>query len=658
MPRLERKIAAVPERKGINPFTRQTMVIPSIPGRLSVFEVEQDGKVLQLAQGEAGAERVSKRTFATEEEASAELHRLVQRKKRQRFTAAGAAQILGDGHDADAPPPSFIWLEQAFASEDDGFVAELLRFRKVEKAASFSKNWLEDARPYARRMLLAYIDDGCDRVGHKALVKRLLKKAEQAADDEVMAHFMVAFDRLVKRTRVVRHGVGSFAFDAAVRARLDEGEKSEQFSIATRRYLARRAWRYFRTLGFRDVPRYGRAMRHALSLYRDEHLDRPMRLLDAWGLANALYAKSPVLDFHPSGIRVAEGHNLEELKPAPQFPAAFEGAFGELVPLVATSRSRPARRFFKDLLESQHARELAALTIPELRGLLESPHEEARELGAKLLRSAKGAERLTVEEWLSLLSTPSVEIVALLCDAIERHVAPSRLTLAQTIELACSKRAPVADLGIGWFLAKPLQNAEELRLATALGRAGVETVRRRAAEHLRTQLVQLPFAESTHLRELVDAPYADVRAVALELLETHPKFCESSMLWWSLSESPWKDVRAFAAKHAKRWLALEDAQSVPKTARFFATTMLSIHGGSAAKRRAMRDVAAHAITPTEDASQAEVLALVGHVARSVRVAERAMALSALARALRARPDLAEHVRALLPEVSFSGVTTQ
>ena len=473
-----------------------------------------------------------------------------------------------------------------------------------------------------------------------------------------MAHFMVAFDRLVKRTRIVRRGIGSFAFDPALRQRLKEGEKSDQFSLATRRYLARRVYRYFRILGHRDLPRYGRAIRHALSLYRDEHLSKPMRLLDAWGLAYALYANSDVLQFQPRGIRVAAGKSLDALRPAPHLPDAFKDCFGELVPLLASAQSRPVRRFFKELLESNHKRELAALTIPELRGLWASPYDEAQELGAALLKTAKGAERLTVDEWLSLLDTPSLEIAALLCDAIAQHVSPARLSLAQTVELACSKRAPVASLGLGWFLAKPMRSDEDLRVAVLLGRASVETVRRPAVHHLRGTLLESSFAKPEHLRELIDAPHADVRAVALELLSSEVKFTESAILWWALSESPWKDVRAFATKHSKQWLAAKDTQSATKTAQFFATTMLSIHGGSAAKRKAMRDITNHAVTPSDKVPDADVLALVKHVARSVRPAERAMALSALARAIRARPDLANAVRDLLPEVAFSGVSTQ
>jgi hypothetical protein len=637
-----------------------------VPASTWVFEIEQTGALLHLAQGELGNERISKKAFPNEEAATSEYHRQIKRKLRQHYVASGPARLLssGDGslaggqpHD-DSPPPSLIWLEQAFASEDERFVSELFRFHKVEQAASFAKSWIADTRPFARRALLAYVADGCDRMGHKALVKRLFKQAEQAEDDELMGHFMVAFDRLVKRSRVVRRGVGSFVFDPALRAQLGEGEKSEQFSIATRRYLARRAFRYFRLLGRKDVARYGRAMRHTLSLYRDEHLSQPMRLLDAWGLANALYGRSSVLEFRPRGIRLAAGQTLESLRPAPFLPEAFTGCFGELVPLLARSNSRPVRRFFKELLETNHKQELAALTIPELRGLLSSPHDEAHELGATLLKTAKGAERLTVDEWLALLDTPNLDIVALVCEAIAQHVTPARLSLAQTIELACSKRAPVAHLGLSWFLAKPLENEQDLRVATTLGRATVEAVRRQAADHLRSKLLKLSFASAEHLRELIDAPYADVRAVGLELLASEPKFAESTMLWWALSESPWKDVRAFATKHSKRWLAAKDELAAPKTAQFFATTMLSIHGGSKAKRKAMRDVVSHAVSPSKEAPQAEVLALVRHVARSVRPTERAIALAALARALRVRPELADAVRELLPEVSFSGVTTQ
>ena len=93
--------------------------------------------------------------------------------------------------------------------------------------------------------------------------------------------------------------------------------RSPQFSRRTRRYLRRRAFRYFRVLARGDSQRYGKAIRGALVLYRDQHLDKPERLLDAWGLMHALYWGSEVLSRDPKGIRLAKGRSMAELEPAP-----------------------------------------------------------------------------------------------------------------------------------------------------------------------------------------------------------------------------------------------------------------------------------------------------------------------------------------------------
>src|SRR5205823_5641693 len=101
--------------------------------------------------------------------------------------------------------------------------------------------------------------------------------------------------------------------------------ESDRFSRATRRYLARRAFGYFRKTGKSDPARVGRAMRIALPLYRDANLDTPEKLLDAWSLLHALYAWSPVISRDSRGVRVAPGKSLGELAPAPYWPKAFEG---------------------------------------------------------------------------------------------------------------------------------------------------------------------------------------------------------------------------------------------------------------------------------------------------------------------------------------------
>ena len=124
-------------------------------------------------------------------------------------------------------------------------------------------------------MLLAYVDDGCDRPNHRPLVKAIFKRAEKAADDELMGHFLVAFDRIARRKLVKRS-----SYDAQSRTVTEYHElvdmpriprsspkdpkrapyvpNSDRFSLKTRHHLQRRAWRYFRKLGYRDAPRYGR----------------------------------------------------------------------------------------------------------------------------------------------------------------------------------------------------------------------------------------------------------------------------------------------------------------------------------------------------------------------------------------------------------------
>ena len=67
------------------------------------------------------------------------------------------------------------------------------------------------------------------------------------------------------------------------------------FSLPTRRYLRRRAWRYFRLLGKRDPARYVKAAAGFLTRYTDADTDSDIHLLDNWGLVHALFRDSPAL---------------------------------------------------------------------------------------------------------------------------------------------------------------------------------------------------------------------------------------------------------------------------------------------------------------------------------------------------------------------------
>ena len=66
-------------------------------------------------------------------------------------------------------------------------------------------------------------------------------------------------------------------------------KKFQLFAIPTRRYLRRRAWRYFRKIGKTDSPRYLHAALTFLPRYTDADTASDINLLDNWGLMHAFF---------------------------------------------------------------------------------------------------------------------------------------------------------------------------------------------------------------------------------------------------------------------------------------------------------------------------------------------------------------------------------
>ena len=62
--------------------------------------------------------------------------------------------------------------------------------------------WHADKRPASRRLLLDYLDRPLNAFRHEPLIKRLFKLAEAAGDDELMARFLILFDRSIRRREV------------------------------------------------------------------------------------------------------------------------------------------------------------------------------------------------------------------------------------------------------------------------------------------------------------------------------------------------------------------------------------------------------------------------------------------------------------------------
>src|SRR5262245_51231889 len=99
---------------------------------------------------------------------------------------------------------STLLVDESFASGDDRFIEHLRAVTQPKYLAGLADRWKKDPRPWAREQVLRYLEFPMDRPGHQPVVKRLFKQAEANKDDELMAAFLVAFDRLVRRKRYQR----------------------------------------------------------------------------------------------------------------------------------------------------------------------------------------------------------------------------------------------------------------------------------------------------------------------------------------------------------------------------------------------------------------------------------------------------------------------
>jgi hypothetical protein len=139
--------------------------------------------------------------------------------------------------------------------------------------------------------------------------KRLFKQAWHDNDHELMAAFLVRLDRSIRRSRSTRYLRINRTYEPYVTLLLKPRGKKIDFSTATTHYLRRRAWRYFRRVGFRSPADYCSVISKALLVYTDDDMRAGENLLDNWGLMHACFGKSPALAFgrRHTNVKVASG---------------------------------------------------------------------------------------------------------------------------------------------------------------------------------------------------------------------------------------------------------------------------------------------------------------------------------------------------------------
>lgn len=577
-------------------------------------------------------------------------------------------------------------VEEALASGDSRFV-ELIRGCEDGKGlARIVERWKKDFRPWAREQIFAYLTEPMNRPNHHVVVKRLFKHAYVNGDDEVVGAFMVAFDRLVERRKVRRYRVISWSpyrseTDEALVAWADvipPNRTSSQlpympisqfdlFSNRTRNYLRRRAWRYFRRLGHQKPARYVAALAGALARYREEHLADELKILDSWSLMHACFGESDAVKFTADHANLTKEARLDQMV-APYFEElwAKEASAEHLVELVLKAEARLVRLWAVALLRKHHGERLNRIGVELLLRLLDHADPEVAQFGAQLLETAGGLEKLELATWLKLLETKNLTALGLIAQAMRKHVVPGRLTLEQTVGLACARPVPVARLGMEFLKQRNIATAADQAALARLAEAKCEAVGREAAGFALGVIGAAGMYSAENVSRFFDSLTASVRAGAWDWLTESSAGWDDPALWSRLIETPYDDVRlklidaledrARRARFGERNLMARKLPGLAGAAlaAVWCPVLLAIHRGGRAKLTALRQISLALRDQLESAEQlAPVLAV---ALRSVCVPEARGALGAIVAAVEEHPEVGAVIRRFVPELEIEGVT--
>jgi hypothetical protein len=435
-------------------------------------------------------------------------------------------------------------------------------------------------------------------------------------------------------------------------------ERCRLFTLATRRYLRRRAWRYFRKLGKEQPERYVPALATALRYYRDEDVADGLALIDCWGLTHSLFHHSPVLVSHRNGWRLAPGRGLSELVPAPIHEPLWRTAPRALLELVTEAGSRPVRQWAIRMLRRDHAEIIRGLSPEELFGLLAHHDVAVASLAAEVLRDLPDLGVLGVDRLLRLVEDPRPETLDVMCDLLAARLRPERVTLEQAARLAASRPLPAARLGFLWLRAKAPAGEADCRALLALAEARAEPLRSEMARWARGVLSASPHFQPGWVLEYLDSRHADVREEGWQWLEADERVRDNVEVWRKLLESPYDDVRLKLVAALEKWASdgvqprrLESDGLDDELLRFvWASVLLNVQRGGRTKPVALGQLVRRlARRPDEARALLPILAV---ALRSVRGPEWRAGLAGVVALAERRAELRPLVAELFPELKM------
>ncbi len=545
--------------------------------------------------------------------------------------------------------------------------------------ATFAETWYSDTRIEARRLLFAYLERPFNSPRHEPLVKRIFKFAETAGDDAVMARFLAGFDRTIRRRRVTKErynyrrreyqeyeaivtpGGSELSRDDRSYAGVWFQQNREQFvagkwlfSVPTRTYLRRRAWRYFRRLGRKNPDRYIPAICTALKLYTDADVPDGLSLLDNWGLVHVLFHHSPTVLAKPTGWVIAPGALLSRLQPDPMFRSLWLRNAEPIFDLLVNAKARPVSMWAMQMLRRHFPERLTNLTLDELLAWVVSPNEVLNELALEVLETRGGLESVTVEQWLTLMEDARAELLDRICEIVTRNVKPEFVSFADAVKLAMQRPVPLARLGFAFLQGKKPQTSAEVTAVFGLRNAEAEPLRVELVRWATKVLSERPDFDPLWVLEFLDARFEEVREVGWEWLQSDARARDAVLVWQRLLESPYDNVRLRLigmledrAKEPDGW-----AKFPPDRVRFlWATVLLNVSRASRAKPFVVRQIIDRLTAHPEEAG--DLLPVIAVALRSVRGPEFRAGLAGVAGFVADNPTRKPLVEAVFPELRWS-----
>ena len=602
---------------------------------------------------------------------------------------------------AKNPPPSrgsWLLAEEMLERGDPAFLTEFRRISDADRLGAFAAKWLSDPRPASRALLLDYLDLPFNSFRHEPLLKRLFKLAERQGDDVIMARFLVSTDRMIRRVRRtiyrydsrtqeqwteetlrVPHGTmlpkdpralrylepdsngraqsGSGTNSNGMAANRSRQSRMQLFSVHTRHYLRRRAWRYFRNVGKTSPDRYLPAVIEALCRYTDHDVHDGIALLDNWSLMHVLFHDCPALVSKANGWTIAPGQTLAGLRPAPMFETLWQASAAPLVKLMREGRSRPVRQAAVQMQQTYHPQALLQLPLPELLTLVVHDDLEISQLAVEALRQSAALPLLRVEDWLKLIETANPQLLTVLCELVEQHVSADKVTLAQCVSLTSSRPVPLARLGLSWLRSRTISSAAECQTLLALFEAQCHPIRPQILAWTRSILSQSPHFTTDWVLEMLDSAKEDVRHEGWAWFIAEPRASHDVTLWQRQLESPYDDIKFNLIRLLEGQVSLDHPGSVDRSRldaellRFlWASVLLNIQRGSRVKPRVISQIMTRLKRRPEEATV--LLPVLAVSLRSIRGPEWRAGLAGIIQLIEAQPELEKLVFQTFPELKL------